>query len=187
MGVSYEISRREGILGGPEKPISDLGRKGYRRFWAGEVARWLLGLDLSKKVVYVPPPPKLDEDGDVDMEDAKDSKTQGQQPATKPDPKDTDFVIDVAECSRATWIMPEDCLTVLREMGVAEDAGMGPGKVEFGPDGEMKPPKEVQRVRIRRDNVRKWIKEQGISLEMTCDPDGFVKGYAVPKAETRGD
>ena len=42
MGVSYEISRREDILGGPEKPISDLGKKGYQRFWGREVARWLL-------------------------------------------------------------------------------------------------------------------------------------------------
>jgi len=42
MGVSYEISRREEILGGPEKPISDLGKKGYKRFWGREIARWLL-------------------------------------------------------------------------------------------------------------------------------------------------
>jgi hypothetical protein len=42
MAISYEISRREGIMGGPEKPISDLGKKGYKKFWGGEVARWLL-------------------------------------------------------------------------------------------------------------------------------------------------
>lgn len=44
MGVSYSIARREGILGGPEKPISDLGKKGYRRYWGAEIARWLLGV-----------------------------------------------------------------------------------------------------------------------------------------------
>ena len=43
----------QGILGGPEKPISDLGKKGYKRFWAGEIARWILGMDLT---VTAPPP-----------------------------------------------------------------------------------------------------------------------------------
>ncbi|KAL5596766.1 uncharacterized protein BROUX77_006714 [Berkeleyomyces rouxiae] len=47
IGVSYEIARRERVLGGPEKPISDLGLKGYRRFWAGEIARWLLTINAA--------------------------------------------------------------------------------------------------------------------------------------------
>lgn len=47
MGVSYEISRREGIIGGPEKPISELGRRGYDRFWSSEIARWLLDQDVT--------------------------------------------------------------------------------------------------------------------------------------------
>ena len=29
-------------MGGPEKPISDLGKKGYKRFWGAEIARWIL-------------------------------------------------------------------------------------------------------------------------------------------------
>ena len=44
MGVSYELSRREGRIGGPEKPLSDLGRKGYLRFWEVRVARSILSM-----------------------------------------------------------------------------------------------------------------------------------------------
>ncbi|CAG9957209.1 unnamed protein product [Clonostachys rosea f. rosea IK726] len=98
MGASYEISRREGLLGGPEKPISDLGKKGYMRFWAGEIARWLLSL-------------KVDQGPDHDG-----------------GPRET--IVDIKECSEATWIAPDDCLFVLRDMGIVEDAGVGPGKPE---------------------------------------------------------
>jgi GNAT superfamily N-acetyltransferase len=144
MGVSYEISRREGVLGGPEKPISDLGKKGYKRFWAGEVARWILGLDLSQK--------------------------QG-----------SEYLMDIDDCSRATWIAPDDCLLVLREMGVSEDIGIGPDKPsdKIDEQGEPEPPKQVQRVRIDKLSIQRWVTTHNITLERTCDPDGFVEGYAM--------
>lgn len=150
MGVSYEIARREGLLGGPEKPISDLGKKGYKRFWAGEIARWILSLDPQKEA-----------SGEV--------------------------IVDVDACSRATWIAPEDCLFVLREMGVAEDAGRGPPRVqepkaEEGSGGTE--PGEVQRVRISQEAVRSWVAANRISLERACDPNGFVEGYAMKKANS---
>lgn len=44
MGISYELSKREGRIGGPEKPLSELGRKGYTRFWEATVARFILGM-----------------------------------------------------------------------------------------------------------------------------------------------
>lgn len=148
MGVSYEISRREGVMGGPEKPISDLGKKGYKRFWGGEVARWLLSLEPSG------------EGG-----------------------KET--VVDVETCSRATWIAAEDCLVVLREMGAVEDAGMGvdPRRVRDVVEGEedvvVEEVKEVHRVRVDKEAVRRWVAANRISLERTCDPGGFVEGYAM--------
>lgn len=160
MAVSYEISRREGMLGGPEKPISDLGKKGYKRYWAGEIASWLLALDTSKE---------------------------------------DEVVVDVDECSKATWIVPEDCMMMLREMGVVEEAEAGrpPKKrcleVSAAEDEEEdetnaaggtreEEVKNVPRVRISKDAVRAWVQENRISLEKACDPDGFVEGYAIKKA-----
>jgi hypothetical protein len=167
MGASYEISRREGILGGPEKPISDLGRKGYKRYWAGEIARWLLNIELDTRS------------------------------------PENEVLVDLNDCSKATWILPEDCLPVLRDMGVVEEAGMGPGKPEeklvndaeaeegkhegarTSPAGDVADKgvvtvvKTVPRVRIDKQAVRRYVAENRISLERVCDAAGFEEGYAI--------
>ncbi|RDA90556.1 hypothetical protein CP533_5677 [Ophiocordyceps camponoti-saundersi (nom. inval.)] len=197
MGASYEISRREGVIGGPEKPISDLGRKGYRRYWASEIARWLLAVDVGSGGV----------------------------------------VITMEDVSRATWIAAEDCLVVLREMGVVEDGGGGGGvdgvPLSNAPAEEAASSKPVvtsttaaegdssselsdyedyydrqqklrqkqqqqqqeeevrkrrrqqqdkgadagRRVRLDKEAVRRFVTAQGISLDRVCDARGFVDGY----------
>lgn len=190
MGVSYEISRREGILGGPEKPISDLGKKGYKRFWSGEIARWLLSLEVPQ----IPPP-------------------------------GMELMVDVNDCSDATWITPEDCLGVLRDMGILEDAGVGLGKPVMREDTneveeqdelakadeasyehtEEKPRKKkhatpvpppppppvpkspvhmelgkpVPRVRVDKEQIRRYVAQHRIDLEKTCDATAFAEGYAL--------
>ena len=41
IAMSYEISRREGKVGTPERPLSDLGQVSYRSFWCREVLQVL--------------------------------------------------------------------------------------------------------------------------------------------------
>nr|POE62919.1 histone acetyltransferase tip60 like [Quercus suber] len=52
IATSYELGRREGRFGGPERPLSAPGRKGYLAFWCGEVCRYLLA-HPSKKTFTV--------------------------------------------------------------------------------------------------------------------------------------
>ncbi|RYP42255.1 hypothetical protein DL767_000419 [Monosporascus sp. MG133] len=221
MGVSYEISRREGVLGGPEKPISELGRRGYRRFWAGEIARWLLGLEVGPPSASSHPSSSVatvssstasslgsssgaagggGEGGEGGGGDEK-GRRKAEDKARETQP----LVVDVQTCSRATWIAPEDCLLVLREMGVVEEASPEPP----GPNTTVAPasataassasveaedaaakdsgPVAVSvsppRVRIDKAAVRRWVEANGIGLERTCDPDGFLEGYAVKEAQ----
>jgi hypothetical protein len=132
MGVSYAIAKREGIMGGPEKPISDLGKKGYKRYWGAEIARWLLGVrDTDRK------------------------KGKG--------------MVGVERISKETWIAPDDCLSVLREMGVVEKAGRGKGTVE--------------RVRVDKQRVREWVAKEKLGLERVVHEEGFLEGYALKEVE----
>ncbi|KAL1893631.1 SAS complex subunit [Ceratocystis pirilliformis] len=192
MGVSYEIARREGLLGGPEKPISDIGLKGYRRFWGSEIARWLLSVDTTKV--------------------ATNAQYSASAAASTSNRSSADVLVDIYDCSQATWITPEDCLTTLREIDAVQDNDAGlqsnksrsqrpralqsaetlPGTPASStsvsshsvPGQESsQDQKQTRYVYISRDAVRDWVVLNNINMDRVCDPAGFVEGYAIKKTE----
>jgi MOZ/SAS family len=52
MAVSYELSKEDGRLGGPEKPLSELGSRAYIHFWSATIARRIMEQD-TKDIVTV--------------------------------------------------------------------------------------------------------------------------------------
>lgn len=119
MGVSYELSKREGRFGGPEKPLSDLGRKGYLQFWQARVAKEVLGLRSKSS-------------------------------------------IGIKELGDKCWVLPEDVISALTEMGVCESAPLPGGKKRK--DGKIV---------VTKGAVREWVKREKIDLTPPVDPDGF--------------
>lgn len=50
MAVSYELSKWDGRLGGPEKPLSELGRKAYVHFWSATIARYMMAREKNEEI-----------------------------------------------------------------------------------------------------------------------------------------
>jgi hypothetical protein len=115
MGASYVLGRREGRFGGPEKPLSAKGLKGYLAYWCREVARFIVAAPAKKTV-------------------------------------------SVKSISDATWIMPEDVVMALKEMGCAEGRKTASGSLV-----------------VNKARVREWAQEHKVVLAPVVDVEAFVE------------
>jgi hypothetical protein len=125
MGASYEISKREGRLGGPEKPLSTLGYRAYMRYWQQTLARVLLAVPTSAK--------------------------KGE-------------AVTVMDLRDETYIVPEDIIASLQEMGVLEKRRGGGGKAVKG----------EEEVVVNKARVRRWVEGNRVQLRNPVDPGCFV-------------
>ena len=112
---SYVLGRREGRFGGPEKPLSAKGLKGYLAYWCREVARFIVEAP-SKKTV------------------------------------------SVKSISEGTWIMPEDVVAALKEMGCLEGRKTASGNLV-----------------VNKSKVIKWAEEHRVVLRPVVDVEAFVE------------
>ena len=124
MGVSYELSRREGRIGGPEKPLSDLGRRGYLKFWEARVATALLSMR---------------------------NKTS----------------ISVEDVAQQCWMVVDDTILALKEMGLLETRKRGAGVV------------------LAKNKVRDWAKSRSVLLIPPVDEDCFMEEWMPERKDEK--
>ena len=123
MGVSYELSRRENRLGGPEKPLSELGRKGYIRFWEARIAKAIL--------------------------EQKPKKT-----------------LSVTEIAEMCWVLPEDVVGTLKEMGVLTASKRADGAAV-----------------VSKARLRECLAKRGLDLTPPVSEEGFLDEWMPEKEE----
>ncbi|PWY92543.1 histone acetyltransferase [Aspergillus heteromorphus CBS 117.55] len=161
MGVSYKISsweRDSGLIGGPERPLSEMGRRSYTRFWEERIARYLLlqGWD--------------------DAEDAGEGEAEGEEEERSG--KHPHELMTVQDIGLATGMLTEDVVTALKGLGVVESAT--PAKKRKAKDlvsGEAGLG-EGEAVIIRRATVLEWAKAHHMAVRDPVRDDGFLGKWA---------
>ena len=51
--VGYHLTRLEGKVGSPERPLSDLGLLTYRSYWMSIVVGYIAQLDTAKDTISI--------------------------------------------------------------------------------------------------------------------------------------
>jgi hypothetical protein len=183
MAVSYKLSGWEwegGVIGGPEKPLSAMGRKSYLRFWSERIARFMMGqsADADAKRVF--------------------DQTNGRSRKTIQPRKEE---MTVKEIGERTGMLGEDVVAALTEMGickvmprrkqakpvVSESNGTEPALQAPIAEAETE---ESAMLIVQRSKIVEWTEKYGIDLINPVKEDGFLGEWALSdlaESENSGD
>jgi hypothetical protein len=157
MGVSYKLSgwdSNTGPIGGPEKPLSELGHKSYVRFWAERVARFLLRGKYNNS--------SLD--------------TDQQKPSSTPKGSRKRLLretMTVEELGLGTGMLTEDVITALKSMGLFDPQATPKKRKSNRTAAEDDNPTPGQIVTIRKSDVWDWAQAHHLSLDDPVSELGF--------------
>ncbi|KAE8380042.1 acyl-CoA N-acyltransferase [Aspergillus bertholletiae] len=159
MGVSYKLSDWEkdgGLIGGPEKPLSEMGRKSYSRFWEERIARYFL----------------LHGSNSAGTEDSPQQKLKQSKGSRKKHPHE---VMTVQDIGLATGMLTEDVITALKGMGVVEPTTPTKKRRANQDAGE---PDEGETLMIRKSDVLEWARAHRVTLQDPVRDEGFLGRWA---------
>lgn len=175
MSVSYKLSGWEwegGVIGGPEKPLSAMGRRSYLRFWSERVARFMLG-------------ESADADGRKVFGEAK--KKRGRKGAVMKE------ALTVKEIGERTGMLAEDVVAALTEMGICEL--LAPKRARIRKDGERDGNEgtaaamgrddgdDVVTIIVKRSRVAEWVHTHRVDLHDPVREEGFLGEWAPSEAD----
>ena len=174
MAVSYKLSGWEWMgeencaIGGPEKPLSVMGRRSYLRFWSERIARYLMGQsgDSDGNRIFTP-----------------NSSSPPIRKAQKLDQEE----FSVREIGERTGMLAEDVIAALTEMDICETDGRRKRKNVEQVDGTMLPqPIEASvTMLVRRSKILDWAHAHGVQLEDPVKEEGFIGEWATIDEDDR--
>lgn len=168
MGVSYKLSGWDaagGCIGGPEKPLSELGQKSYNRFWAERIARYFLRTRHSANKV-----------------DLEEQKPKSSPKASKKRPSRESMTVE--EIGLATGMLTEDVITAVKSMGIVQPETPRKRKMpRISGDSDLT---KAQTIIIHKADVWKWAKAHHLSLDDPVREEGFILPLPVSEDDQSG-
>jgi len=98
IAFSYALSRKEGKVGAPEKPLSDLGHVSYRSYWSSTLVHYIRSLVSTNNIASTTP--------------------NGGRPITPNNSTNVIRAVSIMELSKATSIMADDVIATLQYLGL---------------------------------------------------------------------